>query len=65
MSVTYIVLNLLLQNQRESKKMESGSYDEKSDLRAFSLRLLFCYMRIVIVQQKLACCGKAMNSFMC
>ena len=54
MSVTYIVLNLLLQNQRESKKMESGSYDEKSDLRAFYLQLLFCDIPIAIDQKKLA-----------
>ena len=42
MSLTYIVLNLLLQNELESKKMESDSCDEftKSILILLEMKLL-------------------------
>ena len=52
MSVTYIVLNLLLQNEQESKKMESGSYDEKRNVKALSLWMQLLDILIVV---KLAC----------
>ena len=48
MSVTYIVLNLLLQNEQESKKMESGSYDEKRNVEALSLSMQLLDIFIVV-----------------
>ena len=49
MSVTYIALNLLLQNERESKKMESGSVEEKVKRRVTALSLRMQLLHILVV----------------
>ena len=52
MSVTYILLNLLLQNELESKKIESDSFGEDSKLMLFwQMRLLDIYINL----KKIAC----------
>ena len=54
MSVTYIVLNLLLQNEGESKKMESGSYDEKRKVMALLMRMQLLHF-LIVVKKDFAC----------
>ena len=50
MSLTYIVLNLLLQNELGRKKKESDSYDKMINVLLIQMEALYMHFRITKIE---------------